>query len=463
MTIEDRLQRAARELRSQTERLTVPDLPPRASRSRHRLVVALAATTALVLVAAMLAIVATRGGEEDPAGAGSWEKVPFEETGFGVWAEVRSVARGGPGLVAVGYETRGSVAEGFVPGRVWTSTNGRRWDVVAGDQFNGVALEVVVDTPNGLLAFGQPVSSGGRMSVWRSSDGTEWELVTDQAPSISHVVVGGPGLVAAGAEVGAGEVGSRTAFWTSRNGRHWDRVPGDDERFPSGSVMGLARTGDAFVAVGLEFELVLPENPEGFDEVGALETDVLVWTSPDGEQWRRIRDPRGLPELAQIAGSSPPVAVDDARFLLFAPTEPPPSTTTTTTAPATQDDGSSTVLLCGIGPGVDAAFESVDGSRWERVTRRDLPFDDASSLIEAHDRLLVAAGEGTCESTRTTVYLSEDGRRWDLAVQGPPSEPGEFGRPMAMSATRDGAVVLVGNFRQTGGSGGPEAWVWTAP
>jgi hypothetical protein len=383
-------------------------------------------------------------------------KVSFPATGFDPGSRVQSVTRGGPGVVAVG-SVHQSISRGTAG--VWTSVDGRRWDAVPSEQFGAAQLEYVVDTPDGLFVFGRPLgSSQAPHTVWRSSDASRFETVTTEAPSgIRHVVAGGPGLVAAGFELmgepAAGVV--RAAIWISRDGRDWQRVAGDDRRFPRGNVAGLARTDHGFVAVGSE------QAPPG--GIGAPVTALVVWTSADGLRWRRIRDDRALRD-ATPAASAPLAAMKDRLLLVASIPSPAPSPTTTTT-PAPPQPQTGTARICGFPTGIEAVFSSQDGTRWTQLTRDPPPFPGVSQAIAAHGRWLAAGTEGTCEAARAVAYISDNAKRWNRAIQDPrPAGPGPIRFPMALGATKDGAVVFVGDLEQIIlGQGGPDVWLWTAP
>ena len=108
-------------------------------------------------------------------------------------------------------------------------------------------------------------------------DGITWLRVphdesifgTGGDPSMLAVTVGGPGLVAVGAD-GPSEH-AETPVWTSPDGITWTRVPNDVT--VRGFMTSVAAGGSGLVAVGLDSS-----------EAAA------VWTSVDGITWSRVVD-----------------------------------------------------------------------------------------------------------------------------------------------------------------------------
>ena len=130
-----------------------------------------------------------------------------------------------------------------------------------------------------LLTFGQASSHDGRgpTSIWRSTDGLSWQLVTSSAPWGIRMIVAAPaGLVAAGVDDASG-CGSpplactSSAIWSSGDGSTWTKAEGGASLFPRGSVVGVVRAGRGLVAVGFRR-----------DGVTKHTTATIVWTSPDG-------------------------------------------------------------------------------------------------------------------------------------------------------------------------------------
>ena len=225
-----------------------------------------------------------------PAGL-SWARVRDDEAIFGPSAggagvSMRSVAAGGPGLVAVGYEDSGEDWDAAV----WTSADGLTWSRVPHDEavFGGPDIqdmEGVVAGGPGLVAVGWDHSGGeADAAVWVSADGFTWTRVSDAAlggpgdQAMRAVAAGGPGLVAVGDEFGPETPELAAAVWTSPDGLAWTRVPHDEAVFGGPgpqSMTAVAAWGQGLVAVG-------------YEDQTESDTNAAVWTSPDGVTWARI-------------------------------------------------------------------------------------------------------------------------------------------------------------------------------
>lgn len=227
----------------------------------------------------------------------TWSRVVIEETssetdGNRPRESMESVASGGPGLVAVGHETK--TLEGAwnfsTVGRVWTSPDGVTWTQIPHDpEMFGHAtsyetsssINQVVSGGPGFVAIG---TLNGDAAVWTSPDGLAWTPTTEgltwtssviDGGFVHDVVAGGPGLVA----VGGYELDQTckpntpldcyAAVWTSADGITWDPVPHDDAVFGGGP------------------------DKQGMSSVTSIGTDLVavgsgVWTSDDGTNWTRI-------------------------------------------------------------------------------------------------------------------------------------------------------------------------------
>jgi hypothetical protein len=202
-----------------------------------------------------------------------WSRVPHDEAVFGGsdGQRMRSVTAGGPGLVAVGWDSSGDDEDAAV----WTSTDGWVWSRVPHDEavFGGPGdqwmLWVTSGGP-GLVAVGQAQSDDGDRvaAVWTSTDGRVWSRVPHDETvfgdaTMWSVTAGGPGLVA----VGDGDWAA--AVWTSSDGRVWSRVSHDEKVFGGQGMLSVTVGGPGLVAVG--------------HGLGAA-----VWTSTDGRVWSRV-------------------------------------------------------------------------------------------------------------------------------------------------------------------------------
>ena len=223
----------------------------------------------------------------------AWARVPHDEAVFGGTCPQNSygndcaqgmygLAAGGPGLVAVGYESDSPGMEENAA--VWTSADGLTWtqvrhdEAVFGGPDNQSMVGVVAGGP-GLVAVGYDESSGDRdAAAWTSVDGVTWTRVPhDEAvfggpgwQAMEGVAAGGPGLVAVGYD--ASDRGA--AVWTSDDGLAWTQAPYDAAVFGSLQLESVAAAVPGLVAVG--------SDSSGGDP------DAAVITSADGLVWRRV-------------------------------------------------------------------------------------------------------------------------------------------------------------------------------
>jgi hypothetical protein len=201
----------------------------------------------------------------------TWSRVTGQELGPGV---IHDVTCGGPGLVAVGNGGRG--------GAVWTSRDGLTWSRAPDDPVFGTRgwIKAVTAAGPGLVAVGFP------HRAWFSSDGLAWTRATlppvppdvypgddGQMPQVylDDVAAAGDHLVAVGGMT-MNDMSQEAVIWTSGDGVTWTDVPLDPEVFPAGSSLGEVTGGpDGFIAIGAD----------------AHDGPPSTWTSPDGLRWRR--------------------------------------------------------------------------------------------------------------------------------------------------------------------------------
>ena len=151
-------------------------------------------------------------------------KVP--ETGG---AMMRGVISGGPGAIAWGW------AYGLPP-TIWTTTDGRAWDPATvemptePDPENPGTISGITAGGPGYVAVGwyDMVGEGRRGLVWTSVDGRTWDLVPHDAAFdhaiIDDVVAWRGELLAYGEEeAGSDEGAGRPLLWTSGDGLAWQR------------------------------------------------------------------------------------------------------------------------------------------------------------------------------------------------------------------------------------------------
>ncbi len=199
-------------------------------------------------------------GDTEPSGLGaawvstdgvSWIRAAHDDAAFGDGSTgfgLNDVEAGGPGFVAVGFESVGGV-EPFLnevlrtPSEatlgpesgsavIVTTEDGLVWSRVRNEQLpeagENVALAAVEAVDGKLVAVGwrreQPRVLDGDINpvVWTSEDGSTWTEAADPEEDvfsqpggqlIADVTAGGPGLVAIGQD--GDSRGFNTAVWTS--------------------------------------------------------------------------------------------------------------------------------------------------------------------------------------------------------------------------------------------------------
>ncbi len=188
------------------------------------------------------------------------------------------------GLVAVGSTGRTAVA--------WTSPDGAAWTsrpvTVLGGPDDWERMTTVAAGPSGLLAGGSvgPELFERRARFWRSSDGTEWTPIPDDAAfegaEVTAILPLDDGWLAAG-RLGTGQRTTGSVAWRSADGEHWTRV--DDAGLALGHVRAMTRAPDgSIVAVGSE--------P---NEIGAY-----AWRSTDdGQTWALAPEDAALTHFGQ--------------------------------------------------------------------------------------------------------------------------------------------------------------------
>lgn len=200
------------------------------------------------------------------------------------------VGSAGGSLIAFGAEMDG----GAYKPQDWTSTDGLHWQVGSSTSAAQVADGLIdLESVDGVLtAFVGPATDtndnfidGKNIEVWRATDVGSWQQVATLPASTSPVldVAHGPlGWIA----TGNGATTSLT--WLSADGETWRAAGGPPPVGPEG---GLVVDSAGFIAVGFR-NTSLGCVSEDKDNIGE------TWTSSDGQLWRQ------MPEEAQFKGAS---------------------------------------------------------------------------------------------------------------------------------------------------------------
>ena len=240
---------------------------------------------ALLLGVGLVLAACSVGGDDL---SGMWSPVYDDPGVFGGSGDQRmsGLAVVGEELIAVGFDS----ADGDADAVVWRSRDGMVWDRIPhdeavfggdGDQMMGGA--VAFDT--GVVVVGSDASGGEQdAAVWTSPDGMSWTRVLDDEAGL-----GGDGdqtmLAVAAGGPGLVAVGwevsggdSDVAVWTSPDGFDWSRVPHNDAVFG-----GTGNQWAADVIAGGPGVIAVGNDSQGYG-------DAAVWTSPDGSAWTRVSD-----------------------------------------------------------------------------------------------------------------------------------------------------------------------------
>jgi hypothetical protein len=197
---------------------------------------------------------------------------------------------GGPrGVLAVGFDE--SQEDHDIAAAVWRSADGRTWERVESDVFDGPGAQqiyTVFEWAGHFYAGGEtadPQTALRHPAIWSSSDGTTWEMIrgaglTSREGTISDFAATGDGLIATGSS--GGHV-ARPTVWFSTDGLQWDVVLDDG----SGDQMTGAIETDGVDSDTSMFMTGITATPDGFVAIGGYDFPVrgLFWTSSDGLFW----------------------------------------------------------------------------------------------------------------------------------------------------------------------------------
>lgn len=294
----------------------------------------------------------------------SWELIQSEAL---EGARVTDAATDGERLVVVGEISEQPIELGSdARPEIWTSTDGRAWEVV---EQEGPTPEYLEWTANGwigvrntrMLEGSAYVAAGPEFLA--SSDGLRWEVVSEGgALGRGHVAdlavdLAGTTAIAAGYHEmidEAGGLGSGSAVaWRTQDGRSWERTPDQQSLAFSGPgalyLQSVTATDDGWLGVGRADDAV--------EAAG-------VWRSVDGLSWERLT---AAPPRFGGYGTIDHVAWTDPGFV-------------------------ATGTIAGAHGSVIAAWVSADGATWEPVHRQPALEDGVSSGVIVEGDLIVAPG-----------------------------------------------------------------------
>jgi photosystem II stability/assembly factor-like uncharacterized protein len=346
----------------------------------------------------------------------------------------------GPGLVAVGASDRAEV---------WTSSDGRTWTRVPGQQLGPGSIWDVTAGGPGLVAVGTNDNETARILgqqtpgpvhavIWTSENGLTWTRLPDDpvfrdTPFATAVVAGGPGVVA---------VGAHNVAWFSSDGTTWDMAapppipadvyPGDDGRHPQIYLTDVAASSDHLVAIGWA---MLNDNSEV----------PVIWASADGTRWANVLLD---PEVFPLGGAIRAVAGGPDGF----------------------------VAIGSLSNERPAIWTSADGEHWRLVWpgRKALASPLTLNSVTAGDggyvavgtglgeaRYLCANGDENCAYDEAIVLTSVDGETWVRVPSAPvfrvgdPRDPeGHEGAAMSTVAPWGSRYVSLGTYENE-----PTVWI----
>jgi hypothetical protein len=334
-----------------------------------------------------------------------------EGAGFGgAWPH--DVVVGGPGLVVVGSASPccGDASYDDEPWSavIWTSRDGRRWELLPGlDTFGKAGLRAVAANDDGvMLAAGYEVLPPDpsepehlfRMAarLWRSTNGIDWIGVSAPEGEIRDIAWSPIGWVAVGA------AGDDAAVWISSDLATWTT-----EVFNPGSFDTIAvdAAGVIVVAGGC---LGDPTTAPGCGH--------RVATTSDGQTWAE----------AELDGSVAAIAgMLEGGF-----------------------------VAVGEADGRAASWGSADGIRWDASSFPDSAPDGFTAAAVGENGVITA--EAASDATGwPRIWHSFDGRLWTLIAELEPIAGQSDTRVLTM-VFRDAQYIVLGNgFRD---SGEPSAW-----
>jgi hypothetical protein len=189
------------------------------------------------------------------SGPAAWEETgSFNDTGG--FSLVIDFARSDDVVVAVGTQYVAPLPNFGLPpdhsGRVWISTDGTEWEDVTQPGFEGVSLnQVLVTTDGGFVAVG----SGPTARLWESLEGEAWTEIASPFPANSFV-----SALVSGAQGNLALVeGPARQLWYSQDGLAWVAT------YPlADQVVSIGAGDEGFVAAGAGFAIASSDGTNWF-------------------------------------------------------------------------------------------------------------------------------------------------------------------------------------------------------
>lgn len=313
-------------------------------------------------------------------------------------ARPRDVVVGGPGLVAVGEMTPCCFDPSYEEtweAVIWTSRDGRRWELLPGlDTFGKGGFRAVAANEDGLMiAAGYEVlplendRDGAKFAtearLWQSENGVDWTRAAAPEGDVHDIAPWRSGWVA------VGSLDDEAIVATSEDGETWtSHVIG-----PGVAEHVAVDAAGTIVVAGC---LLASETVVGGCEGGLA-------TSPDGENWRQERVDGFVRGIA---------AGPEGGF-----------------------------VAVGVTDGGATAWASLDGIAWESATYEGSASDGFTAISVDRNGLIAAeAPLDARESGR--IWQSFDGRSWTLVFRLEPTTTQET--MVTALAFRDAQYVILG-------------------
>lgn len=307
---------------------------------------------------------------------------------------------------------------------VWTSSDGRKWELIESDAFARGRMQHVASDGHLLVASGErsrsPVELGASLepALWRSSDGRSWELVETDGPIPEHLTRTSAGWIGARNSDGGPE------FLVSADGLDWT-VTSPAGTLGEGHVADLVAAVDGGGALAVGYDEVL--NPEHLLD----SSSAAAWQTSDGSTWTRAAG-----QGAFVSGS--------------------PNYTWMFAAAAIPDGWVAVGRAADWGEHDTAVWKSSDGANWERIPAAASPAGDATldSVTWTDPGLIVGGTLSSATGSAAALWVSADGTSWDPVRRREAFEDGSIRDTVA-----SGSVVLaIGTYPS-----GPDHWtpaVW---